>query len=71
VLRICREGSTFTLLAREGLGPWTEQAVFTRDDLPDTLQVGPTAYANANPADLRVTFDAVRFTAFDGSCLAD
>jgi hypothetical protein len=70
-LRICREGSRFTLLAREQIGEWTEQAVFVRDDLPDTLQVGPTAYANADPADLRVTFDAIRFAPFEGSCLAD
>jgi len=67
-LRICREGSRFTLLAREATGAWTEQAVFTRDDLPDTLQVGAMAYANADPADLQVSFDAIRFAAFGGSC---
>ena len=70
-VRICREGARFTLLVREATGTWIEQAMFTRDDLPDTLQVGPMAYANADPADLQVNFDAVRFTAFAGSCLDD
>lgn len=70
-LRICREGSRFTLLAREQIGDWTEQAVFVRDDLPQTLQVGPTAYANADPADLQVTFDSIHFAPFEGSCLAE
>jgi hypothetical protein len=67
-LRICRQGSRFTLLVREATGAWTEQAAFDRPDLPETVQVGPTAYANADPADLQVGFDAVRFAALAGSC---
>lgn len=70
-LRICREGARFTLLAREQIGEWTEQAVFVRGDLPETLQVGPNAYANADPADLAVTFDSIHFQPFSGSCLED
>jgi hypothetical protein len=31
--------------------------------LPGTVQVGPVAYANNTPADLRVTYDSVDFAA--------
>jgi hypothetical protein len=63
-LRICREGARFTLLLRDSsASPWIQQAVFTREDLPNTLQVGALAYANADPPDLRVSYDAIRFAA--------
>lgn len=71
-LRICRDGDRFAMLVREiGASGWTQQSAVTRPDLPETLQVGFLAYANADPADLRMTFDAVHFTAFSGDCAAD
>ncbi|HET6585365.1 MAG TPA: hypothetical protein VFG69_18030 [Nannocystaceae bacterium] len=71
-LRICREGGRFAMLVREiGSSTWMQQSAVTRSDLPETLQVGFIAYANADPADLRMSFDAVHFTAFAGDCAAD
>lgn len=68
-LRICRQGSRFVLSIREtSTSAWEQKAAFDRPDLPATLQVGPLAYANADPADLRVTFDAVDFEPLTGGC---
>jgi hypothetical protein len=66
-LRICRLGSTLSLLIREDdTVAWREQASFDRPDMPAVLQVGPMAYANNGMPDLRVSFDHVRFGA--GGC---
>ncbi len=63
VLRICRIGARVRLLARGADGAWQERAAFDRPDFGDELQVGAVAYANVDPADLRVSFDAIRFRA--------
>lgn len=68
-LRICRIGATFRLYIRSTGGSWSLRATFTRSDLPNTLQVGPVAYANASPADLRMSYQYVRFAPV--SSLAD
>ena len=72
-LRICRLGSSFRLLIRAPGGAWAEQDRFDRPDLPEVLQVGPTAYANNDPADLQVTFDAIHFgpAQSDADCTSD
>jgi hypothetical protein len=65
-LRLCRVGSMFHLYARpyEG-GTWKVAAQwgppYDRKDLPETLQVGPIAYAWTDTPDLRASFDFVRF----------
>lgn len=50
-LRLCRSGSTFTMLKRPaGSGdPWAVAATFNRPDLPATLQVGPNLYTDGPP----------------------
>lgn len=46
-LRIARHGELFTLLSRaDGAAEWTVLEQFIRPDLPETLQVGITAYAD-------------------------
>lgn len=70
-LRICRIGARVRLLARDAsTGAWQERAAFDRPDFGEALQVGAMAYANADPADVRVSFDAIRFRAptGDASC---
>ena len=50
-LRLCRSGSTFTMLKRPaGSGdPWAVAATIDRPDLPATLQVGPNLYTDGPP----------------------
>ena len=50
-LRLCRAGSTFTLLKRaaDSDDPWTVAGEFDRPDLPDELQVGPNIYSDQEP----------------------
>ncbi len=64
-LRLCRVGSTFVVLKRMiGAASWEVAETYERPDLPATLQVGPNAYAYADPGitpDLTVRFDEVRF----------
>ena len=50
-LRLCREGSTFTLLKRPAgsSDPWAVAATIDRPDLPDQLQVGPNLYSDSQP----------------------
>lgn len=46
-LRIARHGELFTLLAKaDGAAEWTVLEQFIRPDLPETLNVGITAYAD-------------------------
>ncbi|HWB80001.1 MAG TPA: hypothetical protein VG755_33785 [Nannocystaceae bacterium] len=60
-VRLCRVGATFQLWVRNTGGAWQLSNQFERDDLPDTLQVGPIAYNNAPDPQLRVSFDFVDF----------
>lgn len=63
-LRVCRVGSTFVLLIRrDDTDAWHEVVRYERPDMPSTLQLGPTAYANNDDPDVRVSFDFVRFDA--------
>ena len=50
-LRLCRSGSTFTMLKRPAGSndPWTVAATIDRPDLPATLQVGPNLYTDGPP----------------------
>jgi hypothetical protein len=65
-LRLCRVGARFHLYSRpiDG-GTWKVATQwgppYDRPDLPDTLQVGPIAYAWTNQPDLRASFDYVRY----------
>lgn len=45
-LRIARHGELFTLLARQPGGDWQVKDQMIRPDLPETLNVGLTAYAD-------------------------
>ncbi len=77
-LRLCRVGSMFHMYARpyDG-GTWNIAAEwgppYERADLPETLQVGPIAYAWTNAPDLRASFDYVRFepAASEADCTTD
>jgi hypothetical protein len=64
-VRICRVGSSFRMLVREG-GAWQVTNEFVREDMPAVLQVGPIAYNNDPIADLRVSVDWVDFEEVDG-----
>ncbi len=65
-IRLCRLGAEFRLYVREiGQSNWQLENFYTRADLPDTLQVGPHAYANTSPADLDVYYDFVDFATPD------
>jgi hypothetical protein len=56
-LRLCRVGSKFYLYKREiGETSWTEAVSYDRPDLPETLNVGPFAYAYTSNPDLRASF---------------
>lgn len=59
-LRLCRAGSTFTLLKRpaDSDDAWTVAAEIDRPDLPDELQVGPNIYSDQEP-DLTVRWEAL------------
>jgi hypothetical protein len=50
-LRLCRSGSTFTMLKRPAgsSDPWAVAATIDRPDLPSTLQVGPNLYTDGPP----------------------
>jgi len=65
-LRLCRQGSTFTMYRRTpGAGSWTQDYQVTRSDLPATLQVGPNAYTLQATPDVTISFD--QFTFAEGS----
>lgn len=59
-LRLCRVGSKFYLYKRAiGASSWTEATTYDRTDLPQTLNVGPFAYAYTSSPDLRASFARV------------
>jgi hypothetical protein len=59
-LRLCRVGSKFHLYKRAiGETSWTEATSYDRPDLPQTLNVGPFAYAYTKTPDLRASFARV------------
>ncbi len=67
-LRLCRVGATFLLYKRAiGATTWQSAMTFTRPDLPQTLAVGPNAYAydqnvsGGGTPDLIVSFDRFVF----------
>ena len=47
-LRLARIDDYFILMARPSAGAWTVQARYERADLPETLQVGLTAYSDSS-----------------------
>lgn len=63
-LRMTRVGNTFTMYSRAiGNTDWILRSSFTRNDLPDTLQVGLIAYAfESYPEDLLLEVDYIRFS---------
>jgi len=72
-LRLCRLGSQFLLYKRAvGERAWTEAVRYARPDLPNTLQVGPLAYAYTSRPDLRASFAWVSIApaADEGDCTA-
>ena len=60
-IRLCRVDCELRLYIRESGGAWQLQMTYDRPDLPPVVQVGPLAYANGSPGDLRVTYDRVEF----------
>ncbi len=77
-LRLCRVGARFHLYSRpiDG-GTWKVATQwgppYDRPDLPETLQVGPIAYAWTNQPDLLASFDYARFAtvASEADCTTD
>lgn len=65
-LRICRVGAEFLMLARELGGAWQLQDTFVREDMPNHVAVGPVAYANTTPADVRISYGEITFAEIDG-----
>jgi hypothetical protein len=56
-LRLCRVGAKFVVYMRAiGATSWTEAFSYDRTDLPQTLNVGPFAYAYTDTPDLRASF---------------
>lgn len=51
-LALARLGANFVLLARYEGEDWQLKARFTRDDLPDTLQVGLNAYSDGDSREI-------------------
>lgn len=74
-LRLCRSGSTFTLLKRPvGATAWQQAGTYARPDLPGTLQVGPNVYAympSGGAPDLDVAYEGIKFSSLSGDCAAD
>lgn len=73
-LRICRVGTSIRLFIREiGADVWTPAIEYERADFPETLQVGPIAYAYTDDVDLRASFDYVRFAPVEraSDCTSD
>lgn len=68
-LRLCRVAGEFNVYKREvGAPMWQLASTRQRGDLPQTIQVGPAAYAAADPGvtpDLIVYFDEVTFAEVD------
>lgn len=67
-LRICRIGENFYLYLKGNDGVWIAQnhpttgnPVFIRSDLPNSLEVGLTVYANQGTPDVSARFDYIRF----------
>lgn len=68
-LRICRTGSTFSLLKRApGDTTWVEELQVTRDDLPMILQVGPDVSSGVGEVNSTFLFDAVDFAPVGAGC---
>ncbi|MCZ8341516.1 MAG: hypothetical protein O9301_00650 [Leptospira sp.] len=67
-LRICRIGDNFYLYLKGTDGTWiaqnhptTNNPVFVRSDLPNSLEVGLNIYANQGTPDVIARFDYIRF----------
>ncbi|MEM9459149.1 MAG: hypothetical protein AAGF11_33530 [Myxococcota bacterium] len=66
-LRLCRSGSMVTASIREGgMDPWGIVGQWSRDDLGDTLLVGPIGYASTGNPDLRVEYEWIEFERVEG-----
>lgn len=66
-VRICRVGPSFHFLRRaDSSAAWTTYDTVTRNDLPQTLQVGPVAHANTATPGLVARFDYVHFATVNG-----
>ncbi|HUQ44573.1 MAG TPA: hypothetical protein VM451_09235 [Candidatus Limnocylindria bacterium] len=63
-LRLCRSGRVFTLWWRAAgsSGDWTLQSTFEREDLAETLSVGPNIYTDGAP-DITARFEALAIEA--------
>jgi len=71
-LRLCRSGSTFTMLKRAAGSddPWEVASTIDRPDLPETLQVGPTIYTGSEP-DLTARYEGLALEALAGGQACD
>jgi hypothetical protein len=66
-VRICRFGPYFHLLRRpDSNAVWTTYTTLTRNDMPNTVQVGPVAHANTGTPGLVARFDYVHFAPVSG-----
>jgi hypothetical protein len=66
-VRICRVGPNFHFLRRaDSAALWTTYTTRTRNDLPQTLQVGPVAHANTATPGLVARFAYVHFATVNG-----
>jgi len=65
-LKLCRQGSTFTLQKRgySTDDDWQTAATFKRPDLPETLQVGANIYSDSAP-DIVARFDGLVVESLD------
>ncbi|MFT4702835.1 MAG: hypothetical protein ACI81R_000522 [Bradymonadia bacterium] len=73
-LRICRVNGQFLLYNRAvGATEWQHAISYDRNDLPETLHVGPIAYTYTGAWDMRARFDYVRFApvASEADCTVD
>ncbi len=62
ILRICRIGASFRMLAREpASSTWIKNTEYVRPDLPGELQVGLSAACTNAPLDLVARVEAVAF----------
>ena len=62
ILRICRIGTSFRMLAAEpGTAVWSRAVEYIRPDLPSALQVGIAASCNSSPLHLEARFKAIAF----------
>ena len=65
-LKLCRQGSTFTLQKRgySTDDDWVTTATYKRPDLPPTLQVGANIYSES-PPDIEAAFDSLVVESLD------